>query len=129
MDSEMAIEQMSETPKRGSLHRRSHSDTAFRLPNLDDLLLFDPSDLDLSALPSVGPTDPSPRSSAHFRSLSVDSDFFDGLSSADKAEPGLDGVKKAMPPDRLAELALIDPKRAKRFFFLFIYLIPGTVFA
>ena len=26
----------------------------------------------------------------------------------------VDGVKKAVAPDRLAELALIDPKRAKR---------------
>jgi hypothetical protein len=34
----------------------------------------------------------------------------------------IDGVKKAMAPDRLAELSLIDPKRAKRFglFFFFV---------
>lgn len=34
---------------------------------------------------------------------------------------GVDAVKKAMAPDRLAELALIDPKRAKRFFIFFIF--------
>ena len=28
---------------------------------------------------------------------------------------GLDGVKKAMEPNRLAEVSLIDPKRSKRF--------------
>ncbi|KAF3436953.1 hypothetical protein FNV43_RR19706 [Rhamnella rubrinervis] len=28
---------------------------------------------------------------------------------------GIDGVKKSMGPDRPAELALIDPKRVKRF--------------
>lgn len=93
---------------------------------------------------------------AHLRSLSVDADFFDGLSFGGGAAGGgaggigigieggerkvgmhrrtssmdggsssssmmfegesmlVDGVKKAMPPERLAELALIDPKRAKR---------------
>ncbi|KAF8026468.1 hypothetical protein BT93_F3063 [Corymbia citriodora subsp. variegata] len=98
---------------------------------------------------------PSP-SINHFRSLSVDSDFFEGLSltgaggggggderfgakSASAASErrgfhrhsnSMDGsssasfdldsliaseaAKKAMAPDRLAELALIDPKRAKR---------------
>lgn len=34
---------------------------------------------------------------------------------------GVDGVKKAMAPDRLAELALIDPKRAKRFLLFFAF--------
>ncbi|GMN48438.1 hypothetical protein TIFTF001_017614 [Ficus carica] len=181
---DMAIDQMPDTPKRGSYHRRAHSDTSFRFPNLDELLLFDASDLDLSALPSPSPSpspspmglDPYPSKSssdefsgptptttrptptptttrptsaapAHLRSLSVDSDFFDGLGftesvakeavgekrfgrhghsnsvdgfstasfEADSAAIlGVDGVKKAMPPDRLAELALIDPKRAKR---------------
>ncbi|KAM6581127.1 hypothetical protein CsatA_004901 [Cannabis sativa] len=42
----------------------------------------------------------------------------DGFGSAsfesDSAGLGVDGIKKAMAPDRLAELALIDPKRAKR---------------
>jgi hypothetical protein len=75
---------------------------------------------------------------SHLRSLSVDADFFDGLgftsggtdggqhhrhrnsmdgsSSSFDAEMALmmDNTKKALGPDRLAELSLIDPKRAKR---------------
>lgn len=182
------LDEMPETPQhRGIHHRRAHSDTSFRF---DDLLLFDPSDLDLSSLdllPSPNPTPPrvqtmsvdssddstsnwdqnnnnnnsqssqtppKPKPINHLRSLSVDSDFFDSLSltaaagasggkSAAVAEVGGggekrsyhrhsnsmdgsiatsfeiesvigDGVKKAMDRDRLAELALIDPKRAKR---------------
>ncbi|KAI3408097.1 BZIP domain-containing protein [Psidium guajava] len=175
------IDQMPDTPQRhSSHHRRAHSDTTFRL---DDLLLFDASDLDLSALDlpssSSAATTPTPSGGAavaaasmaidsedssskpsppinHFRSLSVDSDFFEGLSltgagggaggderfgaktasvaSERKAfhrhSNSMDGsssasfeldslmmsdaAKKAMAPDRLAELALIDPKRAKR---------------
>ncbi|KAJ8762899.1 hypothetical protein K2173_023028 [Erythroxylum novogranatense] len=158
------IEQMSDTPpSRGSHHRRAHSDTAFRF---DDLLLFDPSDLDLSSFDLPTPTPPrgapmaldspsvsedstsngKPKPIAHFRSLSVDSSFFDGLADGGKMTPtGAtaagekrvfhrhsnsmdgsttmsfevdsvmgDGVKKAMAPDKLAELALMDPKRAKR---------------
>lgn len=157
-------------PERGSHHRRSHSDTSFRFAaNFDDLLLFDPSDFDISGLPSPLPL-PSPVSAGlvpmsvdsdesgkqprpagasaggHLRSLSVDSDFFDGLGSgvggdergagngggerhsnsmegssttsfeADSATM-MDGMKKATAPDKLAELALTDPKRAKRLFF------------
>ncbi|OMO57970.1 hypothetical protein CCACVL1_25636 [Corchorus capsularis] len=164
-------------PPRGAHHRRAHSDTAFRF---DDFLLFDPSDLDLSSLdlpasssnPAPPPVIPVPADSSddsssngparsshnnprhissHLRSLSVDSDFFDGLGLTGPAISGgtgdekfggktgvgekrvhhrhsnsmdgsfeveslmaVDGVKKAMAPDRLAELALIDPKRAKR---------------
>ncbi|KAK3426215.1 hypothetical protein EUGRSUZ_F02715 [Eucalyptus grandis] len=182
------IEQMPDTPQRhASHHRRAHSDTTFRL---DDFLLFDASDLDLSGLDlpsSSAATTPTPSRGGgavpgaasaaaatsmavdsedssskpsppinHFRSLSVDSDFFDGLSltgagggaggderfgakSASAASErrafhrhsnSMDGsssasfeldslmmsdaAKKAMAPDRLAELALIDPKRAKR---------------
>ncbi|GLT32153.1 hypothetical protein SLA2020_068390 [Shorea laevis] len=169
------IDQM---PPRGPHHRRAHSDTGFRI---DDLFLFDISDVDLSSLDlPVPPSNPSPshvipipadssddsssngqprpahprQISSHLRSLSVDSDFFDGLgltvpavSGAAEEKSGgklvaggkrahhrhsnsmdgstsasfdldsvmaVDGVKKAMAPDRLAELALIDPKRAKR---------------
>ncbi|XP_031258350.1 transcription factor VIP1-like [Pistacia vera] len=181
------LDEMPETPHhRGIYHRRAHSDTSFRF---DDLLLFDPSDLDLSSLdllPSPNPTPPrvqtmsvdssddsssnshqnnnnnnssqnppKPKPINHLRSLSVDSDFFDSLgftaaaggsggksaavgggvggggekrshhrhsnsmdgSSATSFEIDSvigDGVKKAMDRDRLAELALIDPKRAKR---------------
>ncbi|XVF39093.1 hypothetical protein PTKIN_Ptkin01aG0007700 [Pterospermum kingtungense] len=183
MEQKLAVE-IDQMPPRGAHHRRAHSDTTFRF---DDLLLFDPSDLDLSSLDlpasSSNPTPPPvipvpvdssddsssnghpPRSShgnnprhisSHLRSLSVDSDFFDGLGLTGPAVSGgagdekfggksgvggekrvhhrhsnsmdgsttasfefdslmaVDGVKKALPPDRLAELALIDPKRAKR---------------
>ncbi|XVE55169.1 hypothetical protein DITRI_Ditri03aG0138200 [Diplodiscus trichospermus] len=181
MEQKLTVE-INQMPPRGVHHRRALSDTTFRF---DDLLLFDPSDLDLSSLDlppsSSTPTPPPvipvpadssddsssnghpPRSaqgnprhiSSHLRSLSVDSDFFDGLGLTGPAISGgagdekfggkegvrekrvhhrhsnsmdgsttvsfdveslmaVDGVKKAMAPDRLAELALIDPKRAKR---------------
>ncbi|KAI4352968.1 hypothetical protein L6164_007169 [Bauhinia variegata] len=181
----MDIEQMPEVPQRGSHHRRAHSDTSFRgIANFDDLLLFDPSDLDISNLHSPahmsdntatarhgapvavdsasksadesnvqnsGPRPVAP-SLGHLRSLSVDSEFFDGLgwtgvdgiggdknggkSAGEKrvvhhrhsnsmdgsstvsfeadSSMVIDGIKKAMAPDKLAELALIDPRRAKR---------------
>ncbi|KAJ4822910.1 hypothetical protein Tsubulata_025920 [Turnera subulata] len=174
----MDIEAMPDTPHRASHHRRAHSDTSFRF---DDFLLFDPSDLDFASLDLPTPTPasavprapppmpvdspsvsddstsagapPPPRPIGHhLRSLSVDSDFFDGLglgaadeklggktaaaggggerrvvrhrhsssmdgstaTSFDVDSLAVDGIKKAMAPDRLAELALIDPKRAKR---------------
>ncbi|KAF8377160.1 hypothetical protein HHK36_030533 [Tetracentron sinense] len=42
------------------------------------------------------------------------SNSMDGSSSSFEADSILESAKKAMGPDRLAELALIDPKRAKR---------------
>lgn len=66
----------------------------------------------------------------HTRSLSVDADFFNGLGFSHRRSDGsaassyegdstmmmvVDNSKKALAPDKLAELALIDPKRAKRF--------------
>ncbi|XVF64353.1 hypothetical protein PTKIN_Ptkin09bG0162600 [Pterospermum kingtungense] len=179
MEQKLSVE-IDQMPPRGAHHRRALSDTTFRF---DDLLLFDPSDLDISSLdlpsnptpppplipvpadssddsssngPLPPPPPPPPRHiSSHLRSLSVDSDFFDGLGLTGSAISGgageeklggkgvvgekrvhhrhsnsmdgsitasfeveslmaVDGVKKAMAPDRLAELALIDPKRAKR---------------
>ncbi|KAF5749298.1 hypothetical protein HS088_TW04G01264 [Tripterygium wilfordii] len=169
--SAMDVEQMPETPnhQRGTHHRRAHSDTSFRF---DDFLLFDPSELDLSLLdlpsnpsnttPPTAPVvlgnssddsssnnAPKPKPINHFRSLSVDSDFFNGLglnsgagddkfggkpATAAQGEKrgyhhrhsySMDGsfdvdsvlgdeTKKAMAADKLAELSLIDPKRAKR---------------
>ncbi|XP_058088881.1 transcription factor VIP1-like [Magnolia sinica] len=175
------LDQMPETPRRGS-HRRAHSDTSFRLPDDDDDILFDAADTDFSladidiptlslqdsAFPthvdssaakseeSNGRDDSSSRPvgniSNHFRSLSVDAAFFEGLgfqplvnggegqgekpgaggrgvqekrmhrhsnsmdgsSSSFEADSLSDYTKKAMAADKLAELALIDPKRAKR---------------
>ncbi|KAK4800475.1 hypothetical protein SAY86_020962 [Trapa natans] len=174
---DMIIDQMPDAPQqRRYHHRRAHSDTTFRLLDDDDLLLFDASDLDLIPHPTPAPLPPpvaptpatycsseegssssrrriSPPS-GHFRSISMDSDFFDDLgltltedgdeklgggkqpptphgekrsfhrhsNSMDGSFPSTtasfeaesDGVKKAMAADKLAELALIDPKRAKR---------------
>ncbi|KAG8378116.1 hypothetical protein BUALT_Bualt08G0104700 [Buddleja alternifolia] len=152
------LDQMPDTPTRGALHRRAHSETFFRFPDLDDILLDDvvsDFNMDFPQTP-VGPPPPpaaqpnksgetKPMAMAHLRSLSVDADFFDGLgldtppptaaaAAAAEAGPGprhrhsnsMDGyssatssevdstAKKAMAADRLAELALIDPKRAKR---------------
>ncbi|OIT38153.1 PREDICTED: transcription factor VIP1-like [Nicotiana attenuata] len=178
------LDQMPDTPTRIARHRRAQSETFFRLPDFDDDILLDDVvadfNLDISA-PSLSPsadTHMQPANSAdssstrgpglmsgpgannntrplnHFRSLSVDADFFDGLEfgattpgAAEEEEKkvfgsgsvsgsgnrhrhsnSMDGsfstasfeaecsssVKKAMAPDRLAELALIDPKRAKR---------------
>ncbi|KAK6940012.1 Basic-leucine zipper domain [Dillenia turbinata] len=158
------IDQMPETPQRGAHHRRAHSDILFRFT--DDIVFdadvdFNLDTIDLSSMSEdnsavnaggaqmivdsnksngeekqkpVGPM-------GHFRSLSVDADFFEGLgfsaggvdggdggkvtarhrhsnsmdgSSSSEVESVMNGVKKAMAPDKLAELALIDPKRAKR---------------
>ena len=88
------------------------------------------------------PPPPRPPSGAHMRSLSLDAAFFDGLSlqgggagggvaghkrsgsmdgatspfEGESAPPGAlpDYAKKAVPAEKLAELALLDPKRAKR---------------
>ncbi|KAL0365967.1 UNVERIFIED_CONTAM: Transcription factor VIP1 [Sesamum radiatum] len=144
------LDQMPDTPTRRAQHRRAHSDTFFRFPDLDDILLDDvvaDFNLDLPPTPpsllSNAPPPPAKpdgaRPGAHLRSLSMDADFFEGLGldgPAAAAEVGagprhkhsnsMDGYssatssevdsnqKKAMAADRLAELALIDPKRAKR---------------
>ena len=81
---------------------------------------------------------PRPPSGAHMRSLSLDAAFFDGLSlqgggvAGHKRSGSMDGAtspfegesapssmlpgyaKKAVPNDKLTELALLDPKYAKR---------------
>ncbi|KAL3840098.1 hypothetical protein ACJIZ3_024689 [Penstemon smallii] len=153
------LDQMPDTPTRGSHHRRALSETFFRFPDFDSVLLDDVmSDLNLDlppTPPSLFPSGPPPqqqaqsrkaqdtRAPAHLRSLSVDADFFDGLmldgpfSAQAPAEVGpssgqrhrrsnsvdgyssatsseVDPTRKAMAADRLAELSLIDPKRAKR---------------
>ncbi|TVU12233.1 hypothetical protein EJB05_45866, partial [Eragrostis curvula] len=89
---------------------------------------------------SPAPRHPGGGGGTHMRSLSLDAAFFDGLllqggggggagsgavaghkrsGSMDEGESALSGVlpdyaKKAVPAERLAELALLDPKRAKR---------------
>ncbi|XP_043722228.1 transcription factor VIP1-like [Telopea speciosissima] len=173
------IDQMPETPQRGSHHRRAQSETFFRFT--DDILFDTDVDFNISALdiPSlsgdnnitnggVPMTIDSAKSDdstgdkgkgkaklaggSHFRSLSVDADFFEGLGFQPSPVGGgsggaefdkfggkggvpekrmhrhsssMDGSLssfevesadsiKSMGPDKLAELALIDPKRAKR---------------
>ncbi|KAG2309408.1 hypothetical protein Bca52824_029156 [Brassica carinata] len=120
------------TPFRGPYHRRAHSEVQFRLP--EDLDLSEPfggfdelgSEDDLfcsymdieklgsgsdSAGPSAAPRSDNPFSEAensrprHRHSLSVDG----GSSTLESIE-----AKKAMAPDKLAELWVVDPKRAKR---------------
>ncbi|CAI9266576.1 unnamed protein product [Lactuca saligna] len=171
------IDQMPETPNRGNHHRRTMSETFFRFPDedilLDDVVAdFNFANIDLPSLSCDAPVpttteDSSSKSeresndvnatkltarkplgySSHLRSLSVGSDFFDGLGLSSPAEPEklgvgvgayrhrhsnsmdgsaatsfegdsvlmmLDNSKKALAPDKLAELSLIDPKRAKR---------------
>ncbi|GFP80176.1 transcription factor vip1 [Phtheirospermum japonicum] len=150
------IDQMPDTPTRRAQHRRAHSETFFRFPDLDDILIDDVvSDINLELPPTPPPLPPNgppplaqpsktngTRLEAHVRSLSMDTDFFEGLgfdgqpspAAAEVGPPGprhrhsnsMDGyssatssevdssVKKAMAAEKLAELALIDPKRAKR---------------
>ncbi|KAG6432542.1 hypothetical protein SASPL_104122 [Salvia splendens] len=146
------LDQISDVPTRVPFHRRAHSETFFRFPDLDDILVDGVlADLNLETPPSMqaAVTAPPPpqqqqqkRSDglAHLRSLSVDADFFEGLvldgpPSAEAAPPrprhrhsnSMDeyssatsscevdsNAKKSVASDRLAELALIDPKRAKR---------------
>ncbi|KAI3513592.1 hypothetical protein L1887_20928 [Cichorium endivia] len=169
------IDQMPETPNRGNHHRRAQSETFFRFQDedilLDDVVAdFNFANIDLPSLSCDAPVpttteDSSSKSereyndvnatkltarkplgySSHLRSLSVGSDFFDGLGLSSAAEPEklgvgayrhrhsnsmdgsaatsfegdsvlmmLDNSKKALAPDKLAELSLIDPKRAKR---------------
>ncbi|XP_077241361.1 transcription factor VIP1-like [Tasmannia lanceolata] len=160
------IDQMPDTPKRGS-HRRAQSETLFQLP--DDILFdvdadFGSLDIDISSpdgndragngvFPAAMDSAKSEESNGimekekvvgnnHLRSLSVDEAFFDdlglGFQNPQNEKPriqekrmhrhsnSMDGssssfevesndfVKKAMAADKLAELALIDPKRAKR---------------
>ncbi|XP_047953538.1 transcription factor VIP1-like [Salvia hispanica] len=136
--------QISDAPTRAPFHRRAHSETFFRFPDLDDILVDGVlADLNLETPPSMqAPQQQQKRNDglAHLRSLSVDADFFEGLvldgpPSAEAAPPGprhrhsnsMDdyssatsscevdsNAKKSIAADRLAELALIDPKRAKK---------------
>ncbi|KAK7300798.1 hypothetical protein RJT34_11649 [Clitoria ternatea] len=121
----------------GSHHRRAHSEVSFRLP--DDMMELSPSDpfavgsstasmdeigseddlfstyIDMDKLGGAngsgngadpsGEREKSPARPRHRHSSSVDgSSSFGEIMEA----------KKAMPPDKLAELWAIDPKRAKR---------------
>lgn len=93
-----------------------------------------PPPLASSGAPAAAPRPPG--GAHHNRSLSLDAAFFEGLAiqggGGHKRSGSMDGVnspfegesalsgglpdyaKKAMPAERIAELALLDPKRAKR---------------
>ncbi|GAV62498.1 bZIP_1 domain-containing protein [Cephalotus follicularis] len=121
---------------RGSYHRRAHSEVQFRIP--DDLDLgsdqFDvPSGsfeddifstyMDIEKIGSkadpVGPSDPKPDNAGsgsgsgegekNVRPRHRYSNSLDGSSILDSID-----AKKAMAPEKLAELWNLDPKRAKR---------------
>lgn len=119
---------------------------------LDSFNSKSPDDASASKPKASNDTSASDFFGAHCRSLSMDSDFFDGLGIAGDGSDGevlggrvtvgekkigrhrhsnsMDGAltssfeaestgvidcsRKAMAPDKLAELALMDPKRAKR---------------
>lgn len=152
MDPEFAAKPIQAQPNRA--HRRTQSETFFRFPEFDDDSLLNDvvSDFNIQfpnqTLQSPNqqlPTNPIEELSqlSHYRSLSVDADFFagldiggatwnslaetageaahhhrrsnsiDGSTSASSFE-AVDSSKKAMAPEKLAELALSDPQKAKR---------------
>uniref|UniRef100_A0A7N0UFW4 BZIP domain-containing protein n=1 Tax=Kalanchoe fedtschenkoi TaxID=63787 RepID=A0A7N0UFW4_KALFE len=122
-------------PFRGAHHRRAHSEVSFRIP--DDLdLVSDPFDAPSGSFEELGSEDdlfstymdiekfgskmeeggPSnavaleeEKDGENLRHRHRHSNSVDGSSMMDSIE-----AKKAMAPDKLAELWTIDPKRAKR---------------
>lgn len=107
-----------------AMHRRAHSEVNFRLPDdldlasesFDDMASEDDpfsTYIDIDKLGSAPPDEDADKARPrHRHSNSVDSSTFLFNDSTIEA-------KKAMPPDKLAELWTIDPKRAKRYFFAF----------
>jgi hypothetical protein len=109
-------------------------------PALSDPTPPPPPPMSSGASPSPAPAPRPPGGGHHNRSLSLDAAFFEGLAlqgggagaGGHKRSGSMDGVnspfegesalsgglpdyaKKAMPAERIAELALLDPKRAKR---------------
>ena len=132
------ISAMPENPPKNRGHRRAHSEIITLPDDLSfdaDLLPDDDNDLlslylqfdqlDSSSLPPPPPPPP-PHNNINERSTRVrhqHSHSMDGsihlemllsaASAADDVSGGID-TKKAMSADKLAELALVDPKRAKR---------------
>ncbi|MFS7965699.1 hypothetical protein Hanom_Chr09g00765291 [Helianthus anomalus] len=133
------LDRMSETPSRPPHHRRTQSETF--LPFADEDILLDDvvADFNFASidLPTLSGDPPAPTStensserepagrksvgyaagdggSRHWHSNSM-------VGSAATSFEGdsvlilVDNSKKALAPDKLAELSLIDPKRAKRF--------------
>lgn len=123
-------------PARGSYHRRAQSEVQFRLPdNLD--LLSDPFDGPSGSFEELGSEDD--LFSTYMDIEKFGSKLNDGTAAAPKPDNAGGGeekntrprhrhsnsldcsiletieAKKAMAPDKLAELWNLDPKRAKRY--------------
>lgn len=114
-------------PFRGAHHRRAHSEVHFRLPDELDLVsdpLFEElgseddlfcTYMDIEKFGS-GPDASGQSAPKHNNGAQVErprhrhSNSVDGASMLESIE-----AKKAIAPDKLAELWSVDPKRAKRF--------------
>ncbi|CAN6344488.1 unnamed protein product [Urochloa humidicola] len=121
----------------------SFSDLDFPSLSDDSPAISDPTPPPAPPLQAAPSPAPRPPGGSHTRSLSLDAAFFEGLAlqgpgssggggAGHKRSGSMDGAsspfegesalsaglpdyaKKAMPAERIAELALIDPKRAKR---------------
>ncbi|RLM74471.1 hypothetical protein C2845_PM15G12970 [Panicum miliaceum] len=110
-------------PRRGAGHRRAQSEILLGGAALPDDLTFD-ADLGVNGGTLPGPPEPSahphpaaipPPRPRHQHSMSMDGST-SLLGSASAGTPGRAGAdaKKAISDAKLAELALVDPKRAKR---------------
>ncbi|XP_031271260.1 bZIP transcription factor 18 [Pistacia vera] len=119
-------------PPRGPYHRRAQSEVQYRIPEDLDLVsdpLFDGfggseddlfcSYMDIEKLGSKPPTEddlPKPdtaNANVPSRPRHRYSNSVDGSTSSSSIMESID-AKKAMDPDKLAELWTVDPKRAKR---------------
>lgn len=92
-------------------HRRAQSETFFRFPEEDMLLDDVVADFNFAGidLPTLSNESLPMEKSTHVRSLSVGDDFFDGFCLDD------DNInKRAVGDDKLAQLSLVDPKKARR---------------
>uniref|UniRef100_A0A7N0RIY1 BZIP domain-containing protein n=1 Tax=Kalanchoe fedtschenkoi TaxID=63787 RepID=A0A7N0RIY1_KALFE len=126
-------------PLRGSHHRRAHSEASFRLPGNLDLVSSDPYDAPDGSFDEMGSEDDLFCTYMNMDNFSAGDAKFDGglrIGNGEGSEEGKDGsglrhhrhsnsvdgsdtvecieAKKAMAPDKLAELWTVDPKRAKR---------------
>lgn len=143
----MASSSNPSAPFRGSFHRRAHSEVHFRIP--DDLdLVSDPYDGSSSGFGDLGFEDDLLCTFMDIEKIGskIDNGFLSksDLAGGGAAADNVDGekisrprhrhsnsadgssimesieAKKAMDPDKLAELWTIDPKRAKRYCTFFL---------
>ena len=124
------------TSFRGPHHRRAHSELTFRLPDDVDLSSSDPLNASAASLEEIASEDDLFSTYIDVDKLGAGGNGADQSGEAEKSvkprhrhSNSVDGssskggedvfgeimdAKKAMPPDKLAELWSIDPKRAKR---------------